>query len=69
MARAFSGDDAHRCLNGVTGTAREYLAIYRKIYDCHMERGNLTGRSREITSVMQRRAIDILCPHEVRWTE
>jgi len=75
MARAFSGNDAHRCPDGVIsqqGTARAYPVSdetqnAKSIRLATWNVGSLTGKSREIVDVMQRK-INILCLQEVRWT-
>ena len=68
-ARAYSGDDAHCCPDGVRseqGTARAYPVSdehtrIKKIRIASWNVGSLTGRSREIVDVMQRRKIQIMC--------
>ena len=74
-ARAFSGNDAHRCPGGVNseqGTARAYPGSDDKSKDSlrisTWNVGSLTGKSREIVDVMQRRKINVMCIQEVKWT-
>ena len=74
-ARAFSGNDAHRCPGGVKseqGTARAYPESDEKSKDSlrisTWNVGSLTGKSREIVDVMQRRKINAMCIQEVKWT-
>lgn len=75
-ARAFSGDDAHRCPGGVRserGTARacplsDGKTRIERIRIASWNVGSLTGKSREVVDVMQRRGIHIMCIQEVKWT-
>jgi hypothetical protein len=75
-ARAFFGDDAHRCPGDVRseqGTARAYPvsddhAKTTRIKFATWNVGSLTGKSREIVDVMQRRKINVMCIQEVKWT-
>lgn len=73
-ARAFSGNDARRCPDGVRnkrGTARAYPGSdehITKIKFATWNIGSLTGKSREIVDVMQRRGISVMCLQELKWT-
>ena len=74
-ARAFSENDAHRCPDGVRskrGTARVYPGSDNHIVSYPVRIGtwnigSLTGKSRELVDVMQRRNLNVLCIQELRW--
>ena len=72
-ARAFSVNDAHRCPGGARsgqGTARAFHVsddfVLVKIATWNV--GSLTGKSRELVDVMERRKINIMCIQEIKWT-